>query len=96
MRRQPHVFCDGEVSDSAPVRAPAFPDGLTQREVEVIRLVAAGRTDREIAEELVIGFRTASTHVANILNKTGSANRAEAASYATRHGLAATGSDGRD
>ena len=76
-----------EKMDSTPGRAPLFPDGLTQREVEVIRLVAAGRTDREIAEELVIGNRTASTHVRNILNKTGASNRAEAASYATRHGL---------
>ena len=63
------------------------PSGLTQRELEVIRLVALGKTDREIAEELIIGVRTASTHVANILNKTGAANRAEAASFATRLGL---------
>ena len=76
-----------ERAESTPVRSPAYPEGLTQREVEVLRLVAAGRTDREIAEELIIGVRTASTHVANILNKTGAANRAEAASFATRHGL---------
>ena len=50
-------------------------------------MVAAGRTDREIAGELVISVRTVTTHVGNILNKTGAANRAEAASYATRHGL---------
>ena len=67
--------------------APAYPQGLTQREVEVLRLVAAGRTDREIAEELIISVRTVTTHVGNILNKTGAANRAEAASFATRHGL---------
>ena len=72
---------------SLPERTPLYPDGLTQREVEVIRLVAAGRTDREIAEELVISVRTVNTHMGNILNKTGSANRAEAASFATRHGL---------
>ena len=51
------------------------------------RLVAAGRTDREIAEELIISIRTVTTHVDNILNKTGAANRAEAAAYAVRHGL---------
>ena len=68
-------------------RAPAYPDGLTQREVEVLRLVAAGKTDREIAEELVIGVRTVSTHVSNILGKIRAANRTEAVSYATRNGL---------
>ena len=73
---------------SGPARTPAFPAGLTQREVEVLRLVAAGRTDRDIAEELIISVRTVTTHVGNILNKTGAANRAEAASFATRHGLA--------
>ena len=73
---------------SQPSPAPAYPDGLTQREVEVLRLIAAGKTDREIAEDLIIGVRTVSTHVGNILNKTNAANRAEAASYATRHELA--------
>ena len=68
-------------------RAQAYPDGLTQREVEVLRLIAAGKTDREIAEELVIGVRTVSTHVGNILNKTNAANRTEAASYANQQGL---------
>ncbi|MCI0904015.1 MAG: response regulator transcription factor [Chloroflexi bacterium] len=76
-----------EKMESTPLRGPAYPDGLTQRELDVIRLVAAGRTDREIAGELVISVRTVTTHVGNILNKTGAANRAEAASYATRHGL---------
>ena len=76
-----------ERAESAPVRPPAYPDGLTQREVEVLRLVAAGRTDREIAEELVISTRTVTTHVGNILNKVGAANRTEAATYATRSGL---------
>ncbi|MFQ6028390.1 MAG: LuxR C-terminal-related transcriptional regulator, partial [Dehalococcoidia bacterium] len=70
-----------------PEVAPAYPDGLTQREVEVLRLVAAGRTDREIGEELFISNRTVTTHVSNILNKANAANRAEAATYASRHGL---------
>ena len=73
-----------------PPRPPAFPDGLTQREVDVLRLVAAGKTDREIAEELVISFRTVTTHVSNILNKNSASNRAEAAAYATRQGLTQT------
>ena len=76
-----------EKAASLPERAPAYPDGLTQREVEVLRLIASGKTDREIAEELFIGVRTVSTHVGNILNKTNSANRTEAASYANQQGL---------
>ena len=77
-----------ERATSSPSRRPSFPDGLTQREAEVLRLVAAGKTDREIADELMIAPRTATTHVGNILSKTDSANRAEAAAYATRQGLA--------
>jgi DNA-binding CsgD family transcriptional regulator len=73
---------------SQPARAPAYPDGLTQREVEVLRLIAQGKTDREIAEELVISFRTVGNHVSSILNKTNAVNRTEAATYAARHGLA--------
>ena len=73
---------------------PAPPGGLTQREVDVIRLIAAGRTDQEIADGLVIAVRTVTTHVGNILNKTGAANRAEAASFANQHGLVAPDSDG--
>ena len=82
-----HVVALQDKTQSTPTRAPAHPGGLTQREVDVIRLIAAGRTDREIADVLVIAVRTVTTHVGNILNKTGAANRAEAASYATRHGL---------
>ena len=76
-----------ERAEAQPVRAPTYPGGLTQREVEVIRLVAAGKTDREIAEELVISVNTVGNHVRSILNKTNSANRTEAATYATRRGL---------
>ena len=70
-----------------PAARPAFPDGLTQREVEVIRLVAAGKTDREIAEELIISVNTVGNHVRSILNKTNAANRTEAAAYAALRGL---------
>ena len=56
--------------------------------MEVLRLVAAGKTDRGIAEELFLSTRTVTTHVRNILNKTNAANRAEAAAYALRNGLA--------
>jgi DNA-binding CsgD family transcriptional regulator len=76
-----------EHAQSQPVKAPAYPDGLTQREVEVLRLIARGRSDREIAEKLILSTRTVNAHVRNILNKTAVANRTEAASYAARHGL---------
>ena len=66
---------------------PAYPDGLTGREVEVLRLLAAGRTNQQIADDLFIAPGTAAKHVANILGKTGSANRTEAAAYATQQGL---------
>jgi DNA-binding CsgD family transcriptional regulator/pimeloyl-ACP methyl ester carboxylesterase len=63
------------------------PDGLSAREVEVLRLVAGGKSNPQIADELVLSINTVQRHVSNILAKTGLANRVEAASYATRHGL---------
>jgi len=68
-------------------KAPAYPDGLTQREVEVLRLVAAGKSNREIAEALIISLRTVANHVTNIFTKVGVANRTQAAAYAIEHGL---------
>ena len=67
---------------------PALPDGLTRREAEVLRLVAAGKTNQEIAGELFIAERTAANHVSNIFAKIGCGNRVEATVYAHRHGLA--------
>jgi DNA-binding NarL/FixJ family response regulator len=67
--------------------AAAWPAGLTGREVEVLRLIAAGRSNRAIAEALFISLNTVLRHVSHIFTKTGVANRAEAAAYATRHGL---------
>src|SRR6266511_58996 len=66
---------------------PAWPAGLTGREVEVLRLIAAGRSNRAIAQALFISPNTVLRHVSNIFAKTGVANRAEAAAYATRQGL---------
>ena len=57
--------------ESLPVQTPAYPDGLTQREAEVLQLVCGDKTDREIEEELFISVSTVSNHVSNILNKTG-------------------------
>ena len=74
--------------------APDRPDGavlasLTSREREVLRLIAAGRSNREIASVLFIAPKTASVHVSNILGKLGAASRTEAAAIAHREGLAA-------
>lgn len=63
-------------------RTRSFPDELTEREVEVLRLVAGGRSNRQIAGELFITENTVANHVKNILSKTQSANRTEAAAYA--------------
>jgi DNA-binding CsgD family transcriptional regulator/tetratricopeptide (TPR) repeat protein len=67
---------------------PSTPDDLTLREAEVLRLIAIGRSNADIAKVLSISLNTVATHVRNILAKTGCANRTEAAAYAMRHGLA--------
>jgi DNA-binding NarL/FixJ family response regulator len=63
------------------------PFGLTARECDVLRLLAQGKSDREIADALFIGTRTVQTHVANLLAKLEVGNRAEAAAVAVRSGL---------
>jgi pimeloyl-ACP methyl ester carboxylesterase/DNA-binding CsgD family transcriptional regulator len=60
---------------------------LSDRELDVLRLIAAGKTNPKIAEALFISRNTVQNHVASILTKAGLANRAEAAAYAERHGL---------
>jgi DNA-binding CsgD family transcriptional regulator/tetratricopeptide (TPR) repeat protein len=83
-------------AESAPdrLRAAAIPaHRLSAREVEVLRLVAAGRTNGEIAEELFITRKTAGVHVTHILDKLGVSNRVEAAMAASRLGLAPTPDD---
>jgi predicted ATPase/DNA-binding CsgD family transcriptional regulator/DNA-binding XRE family transcriptional regulator len=65
-----------------------IPFGLTARELEVLRLMAAGRTNREIGAALFVTPRTAATHVTHILTKLGVDSRIEAASWAVRYGLA--------
>lgn len=67
--------------------AESFPDDLTAREVEVLRLLAIGRTNKDVSLVLAISLNTVATHVRSILNKTQCANRTEAATYAIRHGL---------
>ncbi|MBV9912862.1 MAG: hypothetical protein JOZ93_09795 [Sinobacteraceae bacterium] len=65
----------------------SFPDDLTAREVEVLRLLALGRTNKDVSLVLAISLNTVATHVRSILTKTQCANRTEAATYAIRHGL---------
>ena len=72
------------------LRAPRRPQpgsGLTEREREVLRLVAAGEANKDIAAELGISERTARTHVSSILNKLGMASRTQVALWAVREGL---------
>jgi DNA-binding NarL/FixJ family response regulator len=66
---------------------------LTTRELEVLRLVGAGKTNKEIAAELQISERTARTHVSNILSKLGLASRTQAALWAVRQGLVKVGAE---
>jgi NarL family two-component system response regulator LiaR len=73
---------------SQPPDKPPTLDPLTEREVEVLKLVAQGRSNQEIAEALVISEATARTHVSNILHKLHLASRTQAALYALREGLA--------
>jgi DNA-binding NarL/FixJ family response regulator len=71
-----------------PRQQAPLPDNLSDREAEVLRLVATGRSNREIGEELYISQNTVANHVRAILRKTGCANRTEATRYAVRHDLA--------
>ena len=68
-------------------RATAAPGGLSPREADVLALIAQGCTNREIAERLLISPNTAANHVRAILQKTGCANRAEAAAQSVRSAL---------
>jgi NarL family two-component system response regulator LiaR len=72
---------------SKPVKQPLTPDPLTEREVDIVRLVAQGLSNRQIADQLVIGEATVRTHVGNVLNKLHVANRVQATLYALREGL---------
>jgi NarL family two-component system response regulator LiaR len=73
---------------SRPSERPPTPEPLTGREVEVLRLVARGQSNQEIADQLVISEATVRTHVSNILSKLHLASRTQAALYALREGLA--------
>ena len=66
---------------------PSYPAGLSAREIDVLRLVARGTTNAQIAEALSISPRTVAVHVTSILTKTGCGNRAAAVGFALRHGI---------
>jgi DNA-binding NarL/FixJ family response regulator len=72
----------------APGETPLSSTLLSDRELEVLRLLAAGHTNQQIADELVISLNTVRRHVSNIFDKTGAANRAQATAYAKDLGLA--------
>jgi DNA-binding CsgD family transcriptional regulator/tetratricopeptide (TPR) repeat protein len=72
----------------APVSSSPLPDGLSIRELEVLRLMARGLSNREIGATLFISEHTAANHVRSILRKTACANRTQATAYAYRRGLA--------
>jgi DNA-binding CsgD family transcriptional regulator/pimeloyl-ACP methyl ester carboxylesterase len=89
-------FCDGTepaavqaaVSGAASGHAMAPPDGLSRREREVLRLVAAGESNAQIARRLGLSTHTVERHVANLYRKIGARGRADATAYALRNGLA--------
>jgi DNA-binding CsgD family transcriptional regulator len=76
------------IGPEPPTAPKTLPDGLSSREVEILRLVARGLSNREVGAALMISEHTAANHMRSILRKTGCANRTQAATYAHRHGLA--------
>ena len=77
-----------EISHSPDDEGPVSPDPLTDREVEVLKLIARGLSNQEIAETLVVSVATVYTHVSRVLDKLHLASRTQAALYALREGLA--------
>ncbi|QKW21901.1 response regulator transcription factor [Kitasatospora sp. NA04385] len=70
-----------------PAQRPPLPDGLTQREAEVLALIAAGLSNAEIAERLFVSPATVKTHINNLFAKTAVRDRAQAVAYAFKHGI---------
>ena len=68
-------------------RSRRWPAGLTTREVEVLRLVACGLSNKDIAQRMVISRKTAGSHIEHVYSKIGCSNRAQASLFAMKHGL---------
>jgi DNA-binding CsgD family transcriptional regulator len=79
---------EATLTETATTKPASRPAGLTAREAEVLRLVAQGRTNREIAEELFLSVATVERHITNIYGKIDARGRADATAYAFTHGLA--------
>ncbi|MGH3144619.1 MAG: response regulator transcription factor, partial [Rubrobacter sp.] len=77
----------GAASVGAEIRKEPFPDGLTAREAQVLGLVAAGKTNKQIAADLFLSVSTVQRHVANAYAKIGAHGRAEATAYALSKGI---------
>ena len=77
-----------DAAGAPPPALPALPANLTERELQVLRRLVAGRTKREIAAELVVSHSTVHTHTVHIYGKCGVSTRAALAMFAMRHGLA--------
>ena len=72
---------------AAPRSRPSYAAGLSEREVEVLRVLSRGRTNQQIADEFVLSPKTVARHMSNIFNKLGVDNRAAATAFAYEHGL---------
>lgn len=100
LRRAVKAAADGQVQVSSAamarlmgqVKTPGAPCHLTDRETDVLVMMARGKANKEIARELRLGQQTVKTHVSNILNKLGAHSRTQAAVYAVQTGLVSTGS----
>jgi len=79
----------GAYSPSTPPSPAPPPAGLTAREIDVLRLVAAGKSNPEIAKELFVSEATVKTHINHVFAKTGARDRAQAVRFAYQHGLVA-------
>jgi len=79
----------GQAAEPVPLNTSSAgnPDGLSPRELEVLRLVAAGHSNREIADELILSLRTVERHINNLYAKIGARGKADATAYAFRNGL---------
>jgi DNA-binding NarL/FixJ family response regulator len=95
-KAQPDVQLDGAGDraytvawslETAAARDREPPDRLSAREVEVLKLLAEGRSNQQIAADLSISLNTVARHVSHIFDKTGATNRTEAGAYAHRQGL---------